>query len=79
MVNPECPMMSIGNVGMKYLVTNREMMAKVPQFVKQKIVTTLCMVGLAPRIRNIVWIVSKKTQFVVYLQQYVYNEASFYL
>jgi len=37
-------------------------MVKVPQFVKQKIVTMLCMVGLAPRIPNIVWIVSKIPQ-----------------
>ena len=71
--------MFIDNVGLKYLVTNQKMMVKVPQFVKQKIVTTLCMVGLAPKILDIAQIVSKKPQCVAYLPQYVHNKASFYL
>ena len=72
MANQGHPTICTEKILMKYLVTNQKMMAKAPQFVKQKIVTTFCMVGLAPKTLDIAQIVSKRPQ-------YVHNKASFYL
>jgi hypothetical protein len=79
MANQGHPTICTEKILMKYLVTNQKMMAKAPQFVKQKIVTTFCMVGLAPKTLDIAQIVFKKPQCVAYLLQYVHNKASFYL